>query len=52
MAPPDRFLLCALCGQGGADVQIMHRNHVDFWHRPYAEQYFEGPVPEPAAAPD
>jgi len=49
---PDRFLLCTLCGGGGADVQIMHRSHVDFWHRRCAQQYFEAAVPEPVVAPD
>jgi len=34
---PDRLTLCTLCGGGGADVQIMHRSHVDFWHRACAE---------------
>ena len=44
---PTAFLLCALCGRGGADVQIMHRSHIDVWHRACAEEYLAAPVPEP-----
>jgi hypothetical protein len=44
---PTRFALCALCGRGGADARIMHRSHIDFWHRARAEEYFAAPVPEP-----
>jgi hypothetical protein len=44
---PIAFLLCALCGRGGADVQIMHRSHIDVWHRACAEEYLAAPVPEP-----
>src|SRR5262249_34914336 len=28
----DRFSLCAICGQAGAELQILHRSHLDVWH--------------------
>jgi hypothetical protein len=52
LGPAPDGVPCACCGQGGADVQIMHRSHVDFWHRRCAQQYFEAAVPEPVVAPD
>src|SRR6516164_10690801 len=42
LAPLPTGVLCTLCGRGGADIQLMHCSHIDFWHRTCAEQYFEG----------
>ena len=28
----DPFSLCAICGQAGAELQILHRSHLDVWH--------------------
>jgi hypothetical protein len=50
---PDQLRLCGALRRGGAEVQIMHRSHVDWWHRRCAEEYFGAPVPvpDPPAAP-
>ena len=47
----DPFSLCAICGQAGAELQILHRSHLDVWHCKCAREYFAADVPEPPVSP-
>jgi hypothetical protein len=35
---------CALCHQGGAELQILHGRYVSLWHCDCAEEFFGAPV--------